>query len=266
MGRGFVEGQITGGATAHPTFPPTYFGASLVSGDYRSYAVNTDDIVDLVPNAPIVTNGNLYSVASTCLIQNDVLSTVGTFGATIAARYAVGTVGFNPKIASIYAPSTYPGTADHEAITLVEGFGIQTLGSWKKLKSVGRIDYFYNVVTNLFAALNCILAIGGPVAVGENPDNALVYHLALRSENPHRGGDAEIRFGITRKERVELKIYDVSGRLIKTLANREFTAGEHTVFWDGSNEDGQLVARGVYFYQLRTPTFVSQKKLAVLRH
>jgi hypothetical protein len=266
MGRGFVEGQMTGGTAAHPTFPPDYFGAGLVSGDYRSYAGNTDDIVDLIPNAPIVTNGNLYSVLSSCAIQNDVLSTTGTFGAAMAARYANGTTGANPKISSIYAPSTYPGSSVHEQMTLVEGFRIQSLGTWKTLTSQGMIDYYYNVITNLFASLNCTLAPGGPVSVPEGPNNALVNFLQLRSENPHRGGEAQISFGITRKERVELKVYDVTGRLIKTLANREFTAGEHTLFWDGSNEDGQLVARGVYFYQLRTPTFVSQKKLAVLRH
>ena len=61
-------------------------------------------------------------------------------------------------------------------------------------------------------------------------------------------------------------MYDVTGRLVKVLANREFAAGEHTIFWDGSDEDGRLVPRGVYFYQLRTPSFVSQKKLAVLKH
>ena len=121
------------------------------------------------------------------------------------------------------------------------------------------------MITNLYAGLNCALT-GSPVSVGENPNNALVNFLALRSENPHRGGDAKITFGITRKERVELKVYDVTGRLVKTLANREFTAGEHTLYWDGSNEDGRLVPRGVYFYQLRTPSFVSQKKLAVLKH
>lgn len=266
QGRGFMEGQITGGGSGHPTFPPAFFGAGLVSGDYRSFAGNTNDIVDLIPNAPIVTNGNLYSVLSTCLITNDVLSTTGTFGAAMAAKYADTGTGANPKIASIYAPSTYPATTTHEAVTLVEGFRIQSLGSYQSLTSLGTIDYYYNVITNLYAGLNCNLAAGGPVGVGENPNNALVNFLALRSENPHRGGDAQIRFGITRKERVELKVYDVTGRLIRTLANREFAAGEHTLTWDGSNEDGQLVARGVYFYQLRTPTFVSQKKLAVLKH
>jgi len=265
MGRGFVEGQITGGASAHPTFPPTFFGTGLVSGDYRSYAGNTNDIVDLTPNAPIVTNGNLYSVLSNCVIQNDVLSTTGTFGAAMAAKYENGTTGTNPKISSIYAPSTYPSTTDHEAVTLVEGFRIQSLGTWKTLTTQGTIDYYYQVISNLFASLNCNLAPGGPVGVGNDPNNALVNFLALRSENPNRGGDAKIAFGITRKERVELKVYDVTGRLVKTLANREFTAGEHTLFWDGTNDDGQLVSRGVYFYQLRTPSFVSQKKLAVLR-
>jgi len=267
-GRGFVEGQITAlpAAGGHPTFPPLYFGAGLVSGDYRSFAGNTNDIVDLTPNSPINTTGNRYSVLSSCVIQNDVLSTTGVFGAIMAAKYSDGTTGANPKIASIYAPSTYPSTTDHEAVTLVEGYRIQSLGTWQTLTSHGRIDYYYNVITNLYAGLNCTLSPGGPVSVGENPNNALVNFLALRSENPHRGGDAQIRFGITRKERVELKVYDVTGRLVKTLANREFAAGEHNLFWDGSNEDGQLVARGVYFYQLRTPSFVSQKKLAVLKH
>jgi hypothetical protein len=120
-------------------------------------------------------------------------------------------------------------------------------------------------MVNLWAGLNCTVS-GTPLGVGEDPNNALVNFLALRSENPNRGGDAQIQFGITRQERVELKLYDVTGRLVKTLASREFAAGEHTVFWDGSDDQGRLVARGVYFYQLRTPTFVSQKKLAVLRH
>ena len=82
---------------------------------------------------------------------------------------------------------------------------------------------------------------------------------------------AAIAFGVTREERVELKVYDVTGRLVKTLANREFDPaqgspkGQFTIHWDGTSDDGQRVARGVYFYQLRTPSFVSQKKLALLR-
>lgn len=87
----------------------------------------------------------------------------------------------------------------------------------------------------------------------------------MRSENPFRSGTAKIGFGITRRERVEVRLYDVTGRAVRTLASREFEAGAHELHWDGSGDDGRLVPRGVYFYQLRTPSFVSQKKIAVLR-
>jgi hypothetical protein len=139
------------------------------------------------------------------------------------------------------------------------------MGTLETVSSKGRRFYFYETISNLSAALNCNLAFD-VFQVGEIPNNPLRYYLALRSENPHRGGDSQIRFGIVKKERVELKLYDVTGRLVRTLANREFAAGEHDIVWDGTDDDGRLVARGVYFYQLRTPSFLSQKKLAVLRH
>jgi hypothetical protein len=263
-GRDFVNGQINGGAAAHPLFPPTYFGSGVASGDYRAFAGNTTDIVDLTPFVPIVTDGSKYSVLSSCVITNDVLTLSGAFGAAMAAKYPDTGTNPNPKIASIYAPSSLPGTT-HPMVTLVDGYRIQSLGTWLTLSSHGRIQYYANVLTNLFAGLNGCTLTGAPVST-ENPNNPLINFLALRSENPLRDGSAKIVFGITRKEKVELKVYDVTGRLVKTLANREFSAGEHSLTWDGSNDDGQLVARGVYFYQLRTPSFVSQKKLAVLRH
>jgi hypothetical protein len=264
QGRGFVEGQITGGAAGHPTFPPTFFGAGLASGDYRSYAANTNDIPDLTYNAPVVTNGSIYGVLSNCNIQNDVLTLQGTFGAAMAGKYENSTTNPNPKIASIYAPAT-PGGA-HSHVSLVDGYRIQSLGSRNSLQSLGAIDYYAQVFTNLWGALNCAGGVGNPTGVGDNPNNALVSFLQLRSENPFRSGAAKITFGITKKEKVELKVYDVTGRLVKTLANREFEPGSHDLFWDGSNDDGQLVSRGVYFYQLRTPSFLSQKKLAVLKN
>jgi hypothetical protein len=261
QGRGFVEGQITGGTSGHPTFPPTFFGAGLASGDYRSFSGNTTDIVDLFGLLPVFTSGAIYGVLSSCTIPNDVLTLQGTFGAVPATRYANPTTG---PIASIYAPATPAGVHPH--ISLVDGFRIQSLGSRNSLRSAGAIDYYAQVFANLWAALNCnSLVEGGPGGTGDGPNGALRYYLALRSENPFRGGAARITFGIVNRERVELRLYDVAGRLVRTLANREFEPGSHDVFWDGTDDAGRSVARGVYFYQLRTPSFVSEKKLAVLR-
>jgi len=94
-----------------------------------------------------------------------------------------------------------------------------------------------------------------------------VNFMGLRSANPMRSGQAIIEFGLAKTEPVEVKIYDVSGRLMRTLVNhRVYQAGQsYRLVWDGTNDAGQSVARGVYFYQLRTPTFASQRKLAVLK-
>jgi hypothetical protein len=265
-GRSFVESQEAGGSTGHVGFTGSFFGAGLVSGNYRAFTGNVNDVVDLTTFAPTDSTGNIYGLNNFCTFTNDLLSISGGVGGVRAADYPqAGTPLGTERIASVYAPSSLPGTT-HPYVSLVDGWRETSIGGRNTVTTTGRIAYFFNVYSRLFGALNCPLAPGAPVSVGENPNGALVNFLALRSENPFRSDKAKISFGITKKEKVELKVYDVTGRLVKTLANREFDAGSHDLFWDGTNDDGQLVSRGVYFYQLRTPSFVSQKKLALLKN
>jgi len=264
MGRNFMEG-MSASFQEHFDWLPIFFGAELFDGDYRfATGFNVAEVAELRPNPLLVGGTNRYSVQNNCNITNDMLTPVGSFFGEIAARYpdTVNPLPTAPRVASVYAKDTSP----HQGVTLVEGYRISEFGSYVSTTSPGRQRWFGELITNLYSGLLGCSFVKQTLNIGEDPNNVLVNFLALRSENPHRGGDAQLRFGITRKEKVELKVYDVTGRLVKTLANREFAAGEHTIFWDGSNENGELVSRGVYFYQLRTPTFVSQKKLAVLKH
>ena len=103
--------------------------------------------------------------------------------------------------------------------------------------------------------------------MGDDPISAspFVNFTRLRSTNPMRSGEARLAFGLAKTEKVEVRVFDVTGRLIKTVANRIFAAGqEHVVIWDGTDETGHRVRSGVYFYRLQTPTWTSQKKLALL--
>jgi flagellar hook assembly protein FlgD len=105
------------------------------------------------------------------------------------------------------------------------------------------------------------------VGVGDDPisGSSFVNFMRLRSSNPMHSGQARLAFGLAKPERVEVRVFDVTGRAVKTVANRIFAAGqEHVVIWDGTDEAGNKVRSGVYFYQLKTPTWTSQKKLAVL--
>jgi flagellar hook assembly protein FlgD len=49
-----------------------------------------------------------------------------------------------------------------------------------------------------------------------------------------------------------LRIYNVAGRLVRTLVSGELAAGAYQRVWDGRDESGSLVGSGVYFYRLAT--------------
>ena len=64
---------------------------------------------------------------------------------------------------------------------------------------------------------------------------------------------------------VKLRIYDVSGRLIRTLADGEQAAGRQTVEWNGLNDEGDPVATGMYFCRLTGPGFEQIRKMVMLK-
>ena len=64
---------------------------------------------------------------------------------------------------------------------------------------------------------------------------------------------------------IELRIYDVSGRFIRTLVDGDLGSGAHTVAWDGQDENGNDVSTGVYFVQLLTPEQGYFEKVMLLR-
>jgi thiol-disulfide isomerase/thioredoxin len=65
--------------------------------------------------------------------------------------------------------------------------------------------------------------------------------------------------------RVELCVYNVSGRLVRTLVNDELTAGPHSVVWNGKNDDGRSLASGIYFAKLTAGDETAEKKMAFLK-
>jgi len=62
-----------------------------------------------------------------------------------------------------------------------------------------------------------------------------------------------------------LTIYNIMGQEVTTLTNRTLQAGFHSVRWDGTNGQGELVSTGVYFYRLTSPAFTSTKKMIMVK-
>ena len=65
---------------------------------------------------------------------------------------------------------------------------------------------------------------------------------------------------------VNLTVYDVAGKLVRTLVAAEAVgAGRHEVVWNGSDETGRVVAAGIYFYRLDTEKFSETKRMTLVK-
>jgi flagellar hook assembly protein FlgD len=64
---------------------------------------------------------------------------------------------------------------------------------------------------------------------------------------------------------VVIDIYNTLGQKVKTVLDSEKPAGNYTIYWDGTNNKGEMVATGIYYYQLRIDDFVESKKMVLLK-
>jgi flagellar hook assembly protein FlgD len=98
------------------------------------------------------------------------------------------------------------------------------------------------------------------------PDAEAVVSLAQSSPNPSRQSST-ISYRIAERGHVTLQLYDVAGRLVRTLVDEVQEPRErgHTVEWNGADEQDRRLPSGVYFYRLQTDGAVQTRKLILLR-
>ncbi|MEO0073905.1 MAG: FlgD immunoglobulin-like domain containing protein, partial [candidate division WOR-3 bacterium] len=64
---------------------------------------------------------------------------------------------------------------------------------------------------------------------------------------------------------VDLRVFDASGRCVRTLVNGTAKAGNHLTVWDGTDDQGHNLSHGVYFIRLTTPTATAKTKTVLAR-
>lgn len=72
-------------------------------------------------------------------------------------------------------------------------------------------------------------------------------------------------FDLPQAQVARMCVYDVAGRMVRTLAEGAFTAGRHQRIWDGTDQAGMPVAAGVYFARLEAGAIREQRSVVVLR-
>jgi hypothetical protein len=80
------------------------------------------------------------------------------------------------------------------------------------------------------------------------------------------GAAGRIQFTMAREGRATIDVYDIEGRLVKSVFSGIAHEGTNDAFWNGTNESGTQVASGVYFYRLRAGDEDLSKKMVVVRN
>jgi hypothetical protein len=75
----------------------------------------------------------------------------------------------------------------------------------------------------------------------------------------------EIRYGIPQATIVEIVVYNMLGQRIKRLVSEEQEAGYHKVVWDGTNDSGDKVGSGIYFYRIVAGRFNKVNKMIMIK-
>ncbi|MFH1843236.1 MAG: FlgD immunoglobulin-like domain containing protein [bacterium] len=74
-----------------------------------------------------------------------------------------------------------------------------------------------------------------------------------------------IDFAVDRPQRVSISVFDVLGRRVAVIADRQFAAGTHSVQWDGRDGAGQAVCSGTYLMLMETEGGAQSKKMMLVR-
>ena len=74
-----------------------------------------------------------------------------------------------------------------------------------------------------------------------------------------------LRYDIPENAFVNIRIYDLKGRLVNTLVSKEQTAGYKAIKWAGVDDKGQPVSAGIYLYEIQASEFRQTKKMVLLK-
>jgi hypothetical protein len=122
---------------------------------------------------------------------------------------------------------------------------------------------FTNPNPNLAYTVTGVRCIGSATGV-ETGGGGVSFGLDQNMPNPFVRNSV-LRFALPRNGIVKLKVYDVSGRLVRTLVDGPLGPGLHQRVWDGRTDRGGRADAGVYFARLEAEAGIRSRKLIMLR-
>ncbi|MBN1780459.1 T9SS type A sorting domain-containing protein [bacterium] len=120
-----------------------------------------------------------------------------------------------------------------------------------------------NEGNNEAVAANAVTVTGGGTAVDSEiaPEDYALYQNYPNPFNP----ETTIRYALPNRADVRIAVTNVHGQTIRVLVNESVEAGTYDVVWNGTNQNGDKVASGVYFYSITSGSFREIRKMVLVQ-
>jgi|WetSurMetagenome_2_1015567.scaffolds.fasta_scaffold14076_2 hypothetical protein len=184
-----------------------------------------------------------------------IINNFDVLGKTAYGKYAASYPVHNAtnRYAAIASSQLNPG--GHLVNTMWFGFSYMAVRDDAAGAPIDRFE----LANNVFQWMNCVTNVN--VTPAETPK---FTKLAQNFPNPFNP-TTTIKFDLKEKGHVTLRVYNVAGQLVRTLADDMRDAAAYSVSWDGRNNAGSIVASGIYFYKMETKDFLQTRKMVLLR-
>ncbi len=131
--------------------------------------------------------------------------------------------------------------------------------------SVSEGQWFYTLEE---VSLDGTLKLHGPIATAaaSTAQNALPQQFELLPNTPNPfNPETTLAFTLCEATDATLAVYDMSGRLIRTLASGAYSAGRYSIVWDGRDDAGEQVSSGIYICRLVAGSRVQSRKMTLVK-
>jgi len=232
QGDGFAE-QCAADGGPQLDFLNNYLFAGFRDASYSDLTPSLVTCPDLIPD-PSLTNHayEIYGVVNSCVTLNDVLD-VGTTESFVASSYEA--VGNNAPYRS---GVEHKATGAHNWHSIINGWDIFNTYSQNCATSNGRLGYYTSMLNRAFGTLCGTWLETGTLDVPNNQHGGQFVNFMKIGNSVMRSSNATINFGVENGGHVRIRLYDVTGRVVRTLADRAFEAGNHAALWDGRDDSG----------------------------
>ena len=88
--------------------------------------------------------------------------------------------------------------------------------------------------------------------------------LAQNYPNPFNP-TTTIAYNMVADGNVSIEVFNIKGQKVKTLINEHTVAGDHTIVWDGTDNNSHKVSSGMYFYKMKSSNYTSTKKMILMK-